>query len=84
MYFKNYKEHAIPLFVKSKILPIHILYYKTIGNLMHEINNNSCPSSIVLLIHDKSIIIILGIVYLIIFTLNTQDLIELVHCEVWS
>ena len=31
---------------------------------------------IVLLTHDKSIIITLGIVYLIIFTLNTQDLIE--------
>ena len=29
---------------------------------------------IVLLTHDKSIIITLGIVYLIIFTLNTQDL----------
>ena len=46
MFFKNCKEHAIPLFVQSKILPIHMLYYKTIGNLMHEINNNSCPSSI--------------------------------------
>ena len=23
-----------------------MLYYKTISNLMHEINNNSCPSSI--------------------------------------
>ena len=38
--------NAIPLFVKSKILPIHMLYYKTIGNLMHEINNNPFPSSI--------------------------------------
>jgi hypothetical protein len=46
MYFKNCKEHAIPLFVKLKILPLYMLYYKTIGNLMHEIFNNSCPSSI--------------------------------------
>ena len=42
MYFKNCR-HAIPLFVKSKILPIHMLYYETIGNLMHEINNISEP-----------------------------------------
>ena len=33
MYFKNCKEHTIPLFVKSKILLIHMLYYKTTGNL---------------------------------------------------
>ncbi len=46
IYFKKYKEHAIPLFIESKILPINMLYIKTVCNLMYDVSNGSCPSSI--------------------------------------
>ncbi len=46
IYFKTYKEHAIPLFIESKILPINMLYIKTVCNLMYDVSNGSCPSSI--------------------------------------
>jgi hypothetical protein len=46
IYLKKYKEHAIPLFTESKILPINMLYIKTVCNLMHDVSNESCPSSI--------------------------------------
>jgi hypothetical protein len=46
IYLKKYKEHAIPLFIESKILPINMLYIKTVCNLMHDVSNESCSSSI--------------------------------------
>jgi hypothetical protein len=46
IYLKKYKEHAIPLFIESKILPINMLYIKSVCNLMHNVSNESCPSSI--------------------------------------
>ncbi len=46
MNFKTNKEHAIPLFIHSNILPLNMLYFKTICNLMYDVSNNSCPSSI--------------------------------------
>ena len=46
MNFKTNKEHAIPLFIHSNILPLNMLYIKTICNLMYDVSNSSCPSSI--------------------------------------
>ena len=30
MYFLNPRTHAIPFFISSKILPIHLLYFEAI------------------------------------------------------
>ena len=46
IYFVDRKEHAIPLFVNAKILPITFLYYEAVCKLMFDVNNDSAPSNI--------------------------------------
>ena len=49
IYFRNNREHAIPLFVCSNILPVDMLYFKSIASLMHDINNQSAPLNLIYL-----------------------------------
>ena len=44
IYFTPTNEHFIPLFIKPKILPITMIYFETIANLMHDISHGSTPS----------------------------------------
>ena len=44
IYFTPKNEHAIPLFIKSTILPVTMIYFETIANLMHDISHGSAPS----------------------------------------
>ena len=44
IYFTPRNEHAIPLFIKSMILPVTMIYFETIANLMHDISHGSAPS----------------------------------------
>ena len=37
IYFSDSKNHAIPLFVSSGLLPLNIIYFKHIATLMHDI-----------------------------------------------
>lgn len=46
MYFANSRDHAVPFFVESNILPLNFLYYESVSNLMHDINNNITPPNI--------------------------------------
>ena len=46
IYFVDRKEHAIPLFVNAKILPITFLYNEAVCKLMLDVHNNSAPSNI--------------------------------------
>ena len=46
IYFVDKKEHAIPLFVNAKILPITFLYYEVVCKLMFDIHKDSAPSNI--------------------------------------
>ena len=46
IYFVDRKEHAIPLFVNAKILPITFLYYEAVCKLMFDVHNDSAPSYI--------------------------------------
>ena len=46
MNFSMNNEHAVPLFITSNVLPIKMLYYKSVSILMHEINNNITPPNI--------------------------------------
>ena len=46
IYLVDRKEHAIPLFVNAKILPISFLYNEAVCKLMLDVHNNSAPSNI--------------------------------------
>ena len=46
IYFKRKSEHAIPLFISSKVLPLNMLYYSAVSKLMYDISNNITPSTI--------------------------------------
>ena len=46
IYFVDKKEHAIPLFINAKILPITFLYYEVVCKLMFDIHKDSAPSNI--------------------------------------
>ena len=37
IYFAPSDAHAIPLFIKSKILPVTMIYFDTVTNFMHDI-----------------------------------------------
>ena len=46
MYFSDRRAHAIPLFVRSGVLHLNMLYFKYSAILMHDISNNRAPSKI--------------------------------------
>ena len=46
IFFANRRDHAIPLFLKAKILPIHCLHYKLLAETMHDISNDLVPSNL--------------------------------------
>ena len=46
MYFTKKNEHTIPLFINAKLLPLNFLYYKTLSELMHDVNTASTPINI--------------------------------------
>jgi len=46
MYFLKPRFHAIPSFISSKILPIHLLYFEAILHSVYEVSNNSVPKDI--------------------------------------
>ena len=46
MCFADRCDHAIPLFLRAKILPIHFLYYKLLAETMYDVNNDVIPSQL--------------------------------------
>ena len=46
IYFAPSDAHAIPLFIQSKILPVNMIYFDAIVNLMHDIWKKLAPSPI--------------------------------------
>ena len=46
IYFAPSDAHAIPLFIESKILPINMIYFDTVANVMHDIWKGLAPSPI--------------------------------------
>ena len=46
IHFAPVREHAIPLFLKAKLLPFEFQYYEKIANLMYDINTSSAPINI--------------------------------------
>ena len=46
IYFASRDTHAPPLFIKSKILPVNMIYFDMVANLMHDIWKGLAPSPI--------------------------------------
>ena len=46
MFFGNYKSHAVPFFISSNLLPLDLLYFKSVAILMHDVFNNLSPPQI--------------------------------------
>lgn len=46
IFFADRKQSAIPLFVKTNIPPINIMYCQSIANLMHDVTNKRAPNKI--------------------------------------
>ena len=46
IYFTPYRAHAVPLFAQSNIIPVNMLYFKTVSSTMHDVFNNLTPPNI--------------------------------------
>ena len=46
IFFANRRDHAIPLFLKAKLLSVNCLYYKLLTETMHDVSNNLVPSNL--------------------------------------
>ena len=46
IYFSNYQDSALPLFIESGIPPLNNMYFLSIANLMHDITNNRAPANL--------------------------------------
>ena len=46
IHFAKPRDHAIPLFINTKILPINFLYYQLLAETMSDVRNNLVPTNI--------------------------------------
>ena len=46
MNFGRYRLHAIPFFISANVLPVIMLYFKSVSMLMHDVYNNKTPANI--------------------------------------
>ena len=56
IYFANSRAHAIPLFIDANVLPLAFLYFESVSNLMHDVNNNNTPLNILNFFKNLSVI----------------------------
>ena len=54
LYFTDWHEHAIPLFLDANVLPITFLYYESVSTLMYDINNCKAPRNMLNLFQKTS------------------------------
>ena len=54
LYFADWHDHAIPLFLEANVLPITFLYYESVSALMHDTNNNKAPVNMSILFQKTS------------------------------
>ena len=52
--FLDKREHAIPFFVATNILPVDILFYENVRTLMHDVKNRAAPVNILNLFQNTS------------------------------
>jgi len=46
MFFCDYTSHAIPLFISSSLLPLDLIYFKSVVILMYDVSTNTLPPQI--------------------------------------
>lgn len=46
IYFKDYKQHAVPLFLKLNVFPLSFIYFDRLCNIMWDIANNHALENI--------------------------------------
>ena len=46
IFFVNWRDSAIPLFVKANIPPLNIMYCQSVANLVYDVVNENCPKNI--------------------------------------
>ena len=46
IYFAHSRAHAILLSIDANVLPLAFLYFESVSNLMHDVNNNNTPLNI--------------------------------------
>jgi hypothetical protein len=54
IHFLDKREHAIPFFVATNILPVNILFYENVLTLMHDVKYRAAPVNIVNLFQNTS------------------------------
>ena len=54
LYFEDWHDHAISLFLEANVLPITFLYYESVSALMHDIYNNKSPENMLNLFQKMS------------------------------
>ena len=52
--FADVRDHAIPLFLETNVLPITFLYHECVASLMYDINSNNAPISMLHLFKGTS------------------------------
>ena len=46
IFFGDYKAHAVPFFISSSLLPLDLLYFKSVAVFMYDVSNNTSPPQI--------------------------------------
>ena len=46
IYFKQIRDHVVPLFIDSNVLPISFIHFYRLCNIMWDVTNNIAPSNI--------------------------------------
>ena len=54
LYFTDWHDHAIPLFLEANVLPITFLYYESVSSLMYDIGNNGKAPTNMLKLFQKT------------------------------
>ena len=56
LYFADWHDHVILLFLEANVLPITFLYYESVSTLMYDINNDKAPANMLNLFQKTSYI----------------------------
>ena len=78
IYGKEYHTHSVPLFISANILPVNMLYIKTVASLMRDLSSGSLPPNIANSLFDlvKLTLIILDFQMLVMFMSINQGIIN--------
>ena len=50
IFFANERDSAIPLFIKSNVPSVNLMYRQSVANLVHDVVNENCPKNILKLL----------------------------------